>query len=187
VRSGDRTFRYRPAAHSQLRGGESTKLAPRSRWRLFYAPEDFPRPGHARTPVVARQYQSPRGRREDQRFNSSALLLAEPRTNPPWWGVCNRRTQGRHDEPGGTLACDAPCLGPPNEGELAKASSADRIRGVFHSRTRCPDRRRSEGTERQGHTSRRSIPAPSCTPTPFQPVREGILTRSEPGWLDHIA
>jgi hypothetical protein len=104
----------------------------------FTPPRIFPDLFVARTPVVARQHRSPRGRREDQRFNSSALLLAEPRTNPPWWGDCNRRTQGRHDEPGGTLACDAPCLGPPNEGELAKASSADRIRGVFHSRTRCP-------------------------------------------------
>jgi hypothetical protein len=48
------------------------------------APEDLPRPVCIRTPVVARQHRSLRGRRLDRRFNRGAMLLAEPRTNPPW-------------------------------------------------------------------------------------------------------
>jgi hypothetical protein len=48
----------------------------------FTPPRIFPDPFVARTPVVARQYRSPRGRREDQRFNRRCVAPCEAAHEP---------------------------------------------------------------------------------------------------------
>jgi hypothetical protein len=70
--------------HACSSGVERARSSPTLSKTPVNAPEDFPRPGCTRTPVVARQHRSPRGRRTDRRFNRGVLLLAEPHTNPPW-------------------------------------------------------------------------------------------------------